>query len=143
MINKYFFTSRMLCISYFLYSIPILGMAYLTCIADTFHWWLLLELISCAMFLWFWAIWTISYQIQIDFRKKELHIKHPTFNKKIKFDRIISIDIVETSKISFDLVLTTNEYSKKISYKYFNRRGKWNYKENVCLLKSDFNRIVE
>lgn len=141
--KKYFFQSRFICFSYFLYSLPIFGMAYLTCIADTFHWWLLAELILFAGFLWFWGIWTISYRIVIDFNKKEICIKHPGCEKKIKFKEIQSIEIVECSTISFELHLITNKFSKKFLYKYFNKRGKWNFKQNVNELKLDFKKIIE
>lgn len=69
------------------------------------------------VFVNFW-IWFSSfyYRLQIDYEKKELLINYPYFRKKFKFDDIVSIEIKDYNKTSFDFVITTK--TKKTNWAY-------------------------
>ena len=77
-------------------------------------------------------------RIQIDYDKKELYIKHPCLIKKLKFEEILSIQIIDYNQVSFDFIIVTNNGTKKLSYsKYYKKKSTEKIITEVNELKTD------
>lgn len=73
--------------------------------------------------LLFWVCFSLSMRIQIDYEKRELYIRHPYLIKKINFEEILSIQIIDYNKVSFDFIISTKKTSKKLSFsKYYKKK---------------------
>lgn len=71
----------------------------------------------------FWFGFSLSMRIQIDYDKRELYIRHPYLIKRINFDDVISIQILEFNQLSFDFIITTKNTTKKIAYsRYYKKK---------------------
>ena len=64
----------------------------------------------------FWFGFSLSMRIQIDYAKEELYIRHPYLLKRINFNDIVSIQIIEFDQLSFDFIITTKHITKKLAY---------------------------
>ena len=74
--------------------------------------------------LLFWVCFSLSMRIQIDYKKRELYIRHPYFIRKINFEEILSIQIIDYNKVSFDFIISTKKTSKKLSFsKYYKKKN--------------------
>lgn len=58
----------------------------------------------------------LSSRIQIDYGRKELYIRYDSLIRKIKFEDIVSIEIIDLNEFAFRFVLNTKTFSKKIVY---------------------------
>ena len=77
-------------------------------------------------------------RIQIDYEKKELYIRQYYFIKRIKFEDIISIQIIPYSEVAFDFVVTTKKFTKKMAYaRYLKRKPNEKIKNKLNELKQD------
>ena len=74
--------------------------------------------------LLFWVCFSLSMRIQIDYEKRELYIRHPYLIRKINFEEILSIQIIDYNKVSFDFIISTKKTSKKLSFsKYYKKKN--------------------
>ena len=71
----------------------------------------------------FWIGFSLSMRIQIDYAKEELYIRHPYLLKRINFNDVVSIQIIEFDQLSFDFIITTKHITKKLAYsRYYNKK---------------------
>lgn len=71
----------------------------------------------------FWIGFSLSMRIQIDYAKEELYIRHPNLLKRINFNDIVSIQIIEFDQLSFDFIITTKHITKKLAYsRYYKKK---------------------
>ena len=85
----------------------------------------------------FWFGFSLSMYIQIDYENKYLYVRQPYFIKKIKFEDIISIQIIPYSEVAFEFVVT-----KKIPYaRYLKRKPNVKIKNKLNDLKQDLMNI--
>jgi len=90
----------------------------------------------------FWFGFSLSMYIQIDYENKYLYVRQPYFIKKIKFEDIISIQIIPYSEVAFEFVVTTKKFTKKIPYaRYLKRKPNVKIKNKLNDLKQDLMNI--
>lgn len=81
-------------------------------------------------------------RIQIDYDKQELYIRHPYFIKRIKFEDVVSIQIIEYNKVAFDFVITTKSQTKKMAYaRYYRKKPTEKRISKINELKQDLMNI--
>lgn len=86
----------------------------------------------------FWFGFSLSMRIQIDYDRRELYIRHPYLLKRINFDDVISIQILEFNQLSFDFIITTKNTTKKIAYsRYYKKKVTEERVSKVNDLKQD------
>ncbi len=96
---------------------------------------------SCSIIisiLLFWIGFSFSMRIQIDYDRKELYIRQPYFIKRIKFEDIISIEIIDYNEVAFEFNIVTKNFSKKMPYARYIRRKRPNEK-----IKSKLNELKQ
>ena len=90
----------------------------------------------------FWFGFSLSMYIQIDYENKYSYVRQPYFIKKIKFEDIISIQIIPYSEVAFEFVVTTKKFTKKIPYaRYLKRKPNVKIKNKLNDLKQDLMNI--
>ena len=90
----------------------------------------------------FWFGFSLSMYIQIDYENKYLYVRQPYFIKRIKFEDIISIQIIPYSEVAFEFVVTTKKFTKKIPYaRYLKRKPNVKIKNKLNDLKQDLMNI--
>lgn len=100
---------------------------------------------SCSIIiaiLLFWIGFSFSMRIQIDYDKQELYIRHPYFIKRIKFEDVVSIQIIDYNKVAFDFVITTKSQTKKMAYaRYYRKKPTEKRISKINELKQDLMNI--
>lgn len=143
--KKYYFNSIMYSLIYILISIVFVLMAILCLFADDLHSGVIFVIIffsTSAFVTLFWSSFSLSMRIQIDYINKELYIRHPCFIRKIKFEDIISIEIIDYNEVAFEFNIITAKYSKKMPYaRYLNKKSNEKTKIKLDELKNDFMKI--
>lgn len=124
--KKFYFNSIWRSAIYVLIASVLLLLIILCCFADEMHsgviWMITTFSISFFVVL-FWAGFSLSMRIEIDYDKKELYIRHPYLLKRINFSDIISIQIIEFDQLSFDFIITTEQITKKLAYaRYYKKK---------------------
>ena len=124
--KKYYFYSIFKSLIYLFISIILIALIVLCCFADEIHSGVIFAItvlsISVAIIL-FWFGFSLSMRIQIDYEKKEIYIRQPYFIKKIKFEDVLSIQIIDYNEVAFEFVITTESFTKKMPYaRYLKRR---------------------
>ena len=90
----------------------------------------------------FWFGFSLSMYIQIDYENKYLYVRQPYFIKRIKFEDIISIQIIPYSEVAFEFVVTTKKFTKKIPYaRYLKRKPNVKIKNKLNDKKQDLMNI--
>lgn len=90
------------------------------------------------LILLFWIGFSFSMRIQIDYEKEELYIRHPYFLKRLKFQDVLSIQIIDYHKTAFDFIITTRKGVKKLAYaRYHKKRQTEKRVAKVTELKQD------
>lgn len=145
--KKYYFNSIMYSLIYIIISIVFVSMAILCLFADDLHSGVIFVIVfsSISAFVTlFWSVFSFSMRIQIDYINKELYIIHPCFIRKIKFEDIISIEIIDYNEVAFEFNIITAKHSKKIPYaRYLNKRPNEKIKMKLDELKSDLMKISD
>lgn len=140
--KKYYFESFFKSLVYLFISFYIIGQIVLCFFADEIHAgviFVLTILFSSLVVILFWFGFSLSMRIQIDYEKKELYIKHPRLLKKIKFEDIISIQIIDYNEVAFEFVIRTTNFSKQIPYaRYLRRSPNEKIRSKLNELKKDF-----
>lgn len=94
------------------------------------------------LILLFWVGFSLSMRIQIDYEKKELYIKHSHFWKRLKFEEITSILILDYNEVAFQFIIMTKSFSKNIPYaRYLHKRPSKKITDNLNELKQDLMNI--
>lgn len=94
------------------------------------------------LLLLFWVGFSFSMRIQIDYEKKELYIRHPCFLKRLKFEDVLSIQIIEYNQVAFEFIVTTEKFSKKLPYaRYLKKRPTEKILLKINELKQDLTNI--
>ena len=124
--KKFYFNSIWQSAIYVLIASVLLLLTILCCFADEMHsgviWMITTFSISFFVVL-FWAGFSLSMRIEIDYDKKELYIRHTYLLKRINFSDIISIQIIEFDQLSFDFIITTEQITKKLAYaRYYKKK---------------------
>ncbi len=92
--------------------------------------------------LLFWIGFSLSMRIQIDYTQKELYIRHPYFIKRINFEDVLSIQIIDYNEVAFDFVLTTKNKTKKMAYaRYYRKKATEKRISKINELKQDLMNI--
>ena len=143
--KKYYFESVFRSLIYLFISLFLLALIVLCFFADEIHAGVIFAItflsISVVAIL-FWFGFSLSMRIQIDYEKKELYIKHPRLLKKIKFEDIISIQIIDYNEVAFEFVIRTTNISKQIPYaRYLRRSPNEKIRSKLNELKKDFMNI--
>ena len=120
--KKYPYQNIFKSLVYIYISLPLIGFTYVGFIADEFHLWLIIELIAGACFLWFYAFFSLTMRIQIDYEKKKLYIKFPYFIERIKFEDIKSIKTIDYDDVAFEFTIITEKFTRKIQYTRYSRK---------------------
>ena len=96
----------------------------------------------CVIIITFWVGFSLSMRIQIDYEKKELYIKHSHFWKRLKFEEITSILILDYNEVAFQFIIMTKFFSKNIPYaRYLHKRPSKKITDNLNELKQDLMNI--
>lgn len=139
--KKFYFNSIWYSAIYILIAMVLLSFIVLGSFADDVHSGLIfvLTILSiCLLAILFWIGFSLSMRIQIDYDKKELYIRHPYLIKKMRFEEILNIQIIDYNQVSFDFIIVTNNGTKKLSYsKYYKKRATEKIITKVNDLKTD------
>ncbi len=124
--KKYYFESVFRSLIYLFISLFLIAIIVLCFYVDELHAGVIFVLtflsISVVAIL-FWFGFSLSMRIQIDYNRRELYIIHPCLLKRINFDDVISIQIIEFNQLSFDFIITTKNITKKIAYsRYYKKK---------------------
>lgn len=143
--KKYYFGSVGSSIGYMIISLFLIGLAILGFFADEIHagviFCIVFFLVSSSIIL-YWAFFSLSMRIEVDYEKEELYIRHFTIIKHIKFKDIVRIDIMDYKKIALEFVIITNEWSKKVVYaRYLHRRPSIKISKALNDLREDLKNI--
>ena len=143
--KKYYFESVFRSLIYLFISLFLLALIVLCFFADEIPAGVIFAItflsISVAA-ISFWFGFSLSMRIQIDYEKKELYIRQPYFIKRIKFEDIISIQIIPYSEVAFEFVVTTKKFTKKMPYaRYLKRKPNEKIKNKLNDLKQDLMNI--
>lgn len=124
--KKFYFYSVFRSLIYLFIALHFSGMMVLCFFADEIHSGVIFCIVSffiMVTILLFWFGFSLSMRIQFDFFKSELYIRTYYFIRKIKFEDIKSIEIIEYNKVAFEFIVNTNEFSQKIVYsRYLHKR---------------------
>lgn len=124
--KKFYFNSIWQSIIYIFIAVILLLFIILCSLADDVHSGLIFIMIILSismLVILFWAVFSLSMRIQIDYDRRELYIRHPYLLKRINFDDVISIQILEFNQLSFDFIITTKNTTKKIAYsRYYKKK---------------------
>ena len=83
-----------------------------------------------------------SKRIQFDYENKELYIKKDRFKKTIKFEDIISIEILDYNDVAFEFIVKTEKFTKKIAYtRYLHKNPNEEITTELNELKQDLMNI--
>lgn len=149
--KKYYFYSRFRCFTYLFIALAIIGYASIGFFADYIHGFL----IFCMVILYvsagivlLWMAFIFSSRIQIDYENEELLIKAFYLIKRIKFEDIISISVIDYTNNKrtgpgFDIYITTRKFCRVIPYgRYmYHRRVTRKIKLKLNELENDLMRI--
>lgn len=139
--KKYYFQSLSKSLIYLGIAIFLICYIVLCCFSDEIHSGVIFVItflsISVVTII-FWFGFSLSMRIQIDYNKQELYIRQPYFIKRIKFEDIISIQIIPYSEVAFEFVVTTKKFTKKMPYaRYLKRKPNEKIKSILNELKQD------
>lgn len=118
--KKYYFKSVGGSLIYLVIALFLIGCIVLCCFSDEIHTgviFVITVLSVSVVTIIFWIGFSLSMRIQIDYTQKELYIRHPYFIKKMKFEDVLSIQIIDYNEVSFDFILTTKNKTKKMAYR--------------------------
>ena len=143
--KKYYFNSVFSSLIYLVISTVLIALIVLCCFADEIHSgviFLITSLSICVTVILFWVGFSFSMRIQIDYEKKELYIRHPYFLKRLKFEDVLSIQIIEYNQVAFEFIVTTEKFSKKLPYaRYLKKRPTKKILLKINELKQDLTNI--
>lgn len=143
--KKYYFESIFRSLIYVVISLILVGYIVLCCYTDEIHSgviFIIVFLSISVIAISFWAGFSFSMRIQIDYDKQELYIRHPYFIKRIKFEDVVSIQIIEYNKVAFDFVITTKSQTKKMAYaRYYRKKTTEKRISKINELKQDLMNI--
>lgn len=143
--KKYYFESIFRSLIYVVISLILVGYIVLCCYTDEIHSgviFIIVFLSISVIAISFWAGFSFSMRIQIDYDKQELYIRHPYFIKRIKFEDVVSIQIIEYNKVAFDFVITTKSQTKKMAYaRYYRKKPTEKRISKINELKQDLMNI--
>ena len=143
--KKYYFNSFVRSLVYLIIALVLIGLIVLCCMADEIHSGVIfaitfLSISVTAILLWFG--FSLSMRIQVDYINKELYIIHPHLIRKIKFEDIISIEIIDYSEVAFEFNVITKKDTKKIPYaRYIKSKPDEKIKTKLNELKNDLLKI--
>lgn len=145
--KKYYFNSTKFSLIYILIEIVLVACLVSSFFADEFHFGTIFIITSFAIGVFvvlFWIVFSFCMRIQIDYDKKELYIIHPFYLKKLKFEKVLSIQIVDYNEVDFDFVINTNNRSKKLAYtRYYKSKPNNEIKLKISELKNDLINIFD
>lgn len=143
--KKYYFESIFRSLIYVVISLILVGYIVLCCYTDEIHSgviFIIVFLSISVIAISFWAGFSFSMRIQIDYDKQELYIRHPYFIKRIKFEDVVFIQIIEYNKVAFDFVITTKSQTKKMAYaRYYRKKPTEKRISKINELKQDLMNI--
>ncbi len=143
--KKYHFESVFRSLIYLFIALFLIALIVLCFYIDELHAgviFVLTVLLVSVVAVLFWFGFSLSMYIQIDYENKYLYVRQPYFIKKIKFEDIISIQIIPYSEVAFEFVVTTKKFTKKIPYaRYLKRKPNVKIKNKLNDLKQDLMNI--
>lgn len=139
--KKYYFNSIQFNLIYILIEIVLVAFLVLCFFADEFHSATIFVITNLSIIIFiilFWIVFSFCMRIQIDYDKKELYIIHPFYLKRMKFEEVLSIQIVDYNEVAFDFVINTKNRSKKLAYsRYYKSKPNDEIKLIISELKND------
>ena len=143
--KKYHFESVFRSLLYLFIALFLIALIVLCFYIDELHAgviFVLTVLLVSVVAVLFWFGFSLSMYIQIDYENKYLYVRQHYFIKKIKFEDIISIQIIPYSEVAFEFVVTTKKFTKKIPYaRYLKRKPNVKIKNKLNDLKQDLMNI--
>ena len=143
--KKYHFESVFRSLLYLFIALFLIALIVLCFYIDELHAgviFVLTVLLVSVVAVLFWFGFSLSMYIQIDYENKYLYVRQPYFIKRIKFEDIISIQIIPYSEVAFEFVVTTKKFTKKIPYaRYLKRKPNVKIKNKLNDLKQDLMNI--
>ena len=143
--KKYYFESVFRSLIYLFIALFLIAIIVLCFYIDEIHTGVIfvLTILSVSVVaILFWFGFSLSMYIQIDYENKYLYVRQPYFIKKIKFEDIISIQIIPYSEVAFEFVVTTKKFTKKMPYaRYLKRKPNVKIKNKLNDLKQDLMNI--
>lgn len=143
--KKYHFESVFRSLIYLFIALFLIALIVLCFYIDELHAgviFVLMVLSVSVVAILFWFGFSLSMYIQIDYENKYLYVRQPYFIKRIKFEDIISIQIIPYSEVAFEFVVTTKKFTKKIPYaRYLKRKPNVKIKNKINDLKQNLMNI--
>ena len=139
--RKYYLNSIGYSLVYLFITLFLCALIIAVFFTDEFHLFLviaLIFLIVAAVITLFWACYSFTMRIEIDYENKILYIRYWDFIKKISFDDIVSIEILEQTEVELVFTITMNNFFKRIAYtRYYKSRPTIKIKRIINDLKND------